>query len=385
LLAVAILQSPADAAPRMLVDVATGEVLEHEDAFQRWYPASLTKLMTAYVAFREIESGKADLTSPVTLSKRAAAQPPSKMYYGEGATMTLDTAIKIIMVKSANDVAMAIGESLAGTERAFVERMNAEARRLGMTSTRFINAHGLPGEGQYTTARDMAVLARALKREFPQYGSYFAIEAIEAGQNIYPNFNMLIGRFDGADGMKTGFICASGFNQVSSATLNGRTVVSVVFGAESLAARAEESARLLHTGLGNPPASGETIASLRPYGEGRDRVADIRDQICSPEAQSARAEGRDDEGELILNSEFILPLTRDLEPVAVALGGTGGRVAAIAADVPIPTPRPRTVELGDSETVPPTQIASSDTAEEEASADLRPAIDVPLPKPRPAL
>jgi D-alanyl-D-alanine carboxypeptidase len=376
--------SAADAAPRMLVDVETGRVIEHEDAFKRWYPASLTKLMTTYIALRAIESGEADLTSPVTLSARAAAQPPSKMYYGEGATMTLDNAIKIIMVKSANDVAMAIGESLAGTDRNFVARMNAEAERLGMTSTRFINANGLPGEGQYTTARDMALLALAIKRDFPQYSDYFSIEAIQAGNDIYPNFNMLIGRYPGADGMKTGFICSSGFNQVSSASRNGRSVVAVVFGAESLADRAEESARLLEEGLTEAiPASATPIMQLQPYGEGNAEVADLRPQICSPEAAAQRSEGRDDNGELILSSAFISPLERELEPVAVALGGTGGRVAAIQVDVPIPTPRPRLVELEEDSAPMEASLATS-APEGEASTDgLRPSLDVPLPLPRP--
>ncbi len=393
----------ADAAPRMLVDVTTGQVIEHEDAFQRWYPASLTKLMTAYVAFRAMASGEAEPTSPVTISAKANAEPPSKMYYGEGATMTLDAALKIIMVKSANDVAMAIGESLAGSERAFVERMNAEAARIGMISTRFINPHGLPGEGQYTTARDMAVLAQALKREFPQYAEYFSLEAIKAGDNTYENFNMLIGRFPGADGMKTGFICSSGFNQVSSASRNGRSVVAVVFGAESLADRAEQSAELLHKGLSTPSVTRETLANLQPYGETRDQIVDLRPQICSPEAAAARGEGRDDEGELILNSRYLPPLTRELEAVTVSLGGTGGRVAAIAADVPVPTPRPNLIELGDIQNAPVrAEIAAgaaldADGSEGEQSASvlpasepavsdvLRPALTVPLPKPRPAL
>ncbi|WP_312417745.1 D-alanyl-D-alanine carboxypeptidase family protein, partial [Shinella sp.] len=194
------------AGPRMLVDVNTLQVIEHEDAFQRWYPASLTKLMTAYTVFRAIKAGEITLDSPVTMSKHAAAEPPSKMYFKPGQKMTLDSALKIILVKSANDVSVAIAESISGSEPAFVDRMNAEAKRIGMSSSRFINPNGLPGKGQYTTARDLAVLAVTLKREFPQYASYFSLEGFTTGKKQYPNFNMLIGRFDGADGMKTGFI-----------------------------------------------------------------------------------------------------------------------------------------------------------------------------------
>lgn len=392
LLALAMLAvAPAHARPVMLVDVESGRVLQHEDAFQRWYPASLTKLMTAYVAFRAIEDGELDINAPVTISERAAAAPPSKMYYGEGATMTLDTALKIIMVKSANDVAVAIAESVTGSKEAFIERMNAEAARLGMTDTHFINPHGLPGEGQYTTARDMALLARALKRDFPQYGNYFEIEAIQAGDRIYPNYNMLIGRFPGADGMKTGFICSAGYNQVSSATRNGRSVISVVLGTDSLAARAEESAALLEKGLTGPVNSTITLDELQPYGEGRKQVVDLRPVICNPEASAERAENRDEEGEVILSSEFIKPLTRDLEPVTVALGGTDGRTAFIAADIPLPTPRPKRVPTSEvaEQAVSSAMMSSASGANAgEPGGDEKPgpaAADVPLPAPRPAL
>jgi D-alanyl-D-alanine carboxypeptidase len=382
--------APQALSPRFVVDVASGAVIEHRDAFQRWYPASLTKLMTTYVAFRAVAAGEVTMQSPVTLSRRAAEQPPSKMYYGTGATMTLDNAIKIIMVKSANDVALAIGESLAGSEAAFVERMNREAARLGMSGTRFSNPHGLPGEGQYTNARDMAVLAVALRREFPQYASYFALEAIQAGETTYPNFNMLIGRFEGADGMKTGYICSSGFNQVASATRGGRTVVSVVFGATSLADRAEESARLLHKGVTATETSGETLATLAPYGQGRDVLVDLRPVICSPEARTARGEGRDDNGELIINSSYILPLTRELTPVRVALGGTDGAVAFIASNIPTPTPRPEpftaTPAQAATGTVGAETAGAATTGAETAStAELRPSLSVPVPVPRPAL
>jgi hypothetical protein len=171
------------------------------------------------------------------------------MYFKPGERFPLDSALKYLMVKSANDVAVAIAEAVSGTEEAFVQDMNAAARQLGMTSSRFINPNGLPGEGQYSTVRDMAVLAVALRREFPEYAHYFAYEGFSYGGKAYTNYNLLIGRFPDADGMKTGFICASGFNQTSSATRNGKTVVSVVFGAASQEERAEESARLLHKAL----------------------------------------------------------------------------------------------------------------------------------------
>lgn len=351
LLAASFLATTATASPRMLVDVNTLKVIEHEDAFQRWYPASLTKLMTAYTVFRAVKAGEMTLESAVTMSKHAAAEPPSKMYFKPGQKMTLDSALKIILVKSANDVSVAIAESVSGSEQAFVDRMNAEARRIGMSSSHFINPNGLPGKGQYTTARDLAVLAVTLKREFPQYAPYFALEGFTTGKKQYPNFNMLIGRFDGADGMKTGFICASGFNQVSSATRNGRSVVSVVLGSDSLGARADISAGMLQKGLTTNPGAVPTLGQLRPYGETRDIVADVSEDICSKHAAKVRSEGRDEAGRQKLVSPYIHELDRPLKLVYAGLmGGDAAKAAGSdqvaasdmgdIANVPIPIPRP---------------------------------------------
>jgi len=343
---------PAAANPRLVVDVNSLKVMEHEDIFQKWYPASLTKLMTAYTTFRAIKSGRLTLDSPVVMTKNAAAEPASKMYFKPGQALTLDSALKILLVKSANDVAVAIGETVAGSEAAFIEQMNAEARRIGMTSSHFINPHGLPGAGQYTTARDLAVLAITLKREFPEYAGYFALEGFTTGKKNFPNYNMLIGRFDGADGMKTGFICASGFNQVSSATRNGRSVVSVVLGADSLGGRADESARLLQLGLTNSGAGKPGLGKIAPYGATRDSVTDISKQICSKEAAKVRSEGRDEVGRQKLLSPYIHEINRPLKlvyagliPGAEAKGAKGAQGQSAAgqgdvANVPIPIPRP---------------------------------------------
>jgi D-alanyl-D-alanine carboxypeptidase len=157
----------AAANPKMVIDVRSGRVIAHEDAFRKWYPASLTKLMTAYLAFSAMKSGRLSLDTPVVMSKKAADQPASKMYFKPGSTLTLDSALKLLLVKSANDVAVAIGETVGGSLDQFVALMNAQATRMGMSSTRYINPNGLPGPGQYTTARDLGVLALQLKREFP--------------------------------------------------------------------------------------------------------------------------------------------------------------------------------------------------------------------------
>lgn len=334
----------AFARPSILVDVRTGRVLEHEEAFQRWYPASLTKIMTAYLTFSALKARRLKPDTPVVMSKHAAAQPASKMYYKPGDTLTLDSALKIMLVKSANDIAVAIAETVGGSEAAFVDLMNREARRIGMISTRFINPNGLPGPGQYTTARDLAVLSVAVRREFPEYAHYFALEGFSTGKKKYTNYNLLIGRYRGADGMKTGYICSSGFNQVSSATRGGRTLVSVVLGADSLAGRADKSADLLEQGFKSLLTAGPSLENLKPYGSGRDQVADIRDQICTKEARQQRAENRDEAGRMVMHSPYIKEFTGTPDFVYAGLSAKAQPVAADGGPnihrVPIPIPRP---------------------------------------------
>jgi D-alanyl-D-alanine carboxypeptidase len=351
-LATGAFSAPASANPKLVVDVRSGQVFAHQEAFRKWYPASLTKLMTVYVTFKALKEGRLTLESPVVMSRKAVDQPASKMYLKPGATMSLDSALKILMVKSANDVAVGVAETVGGSTDQFVAMMNAEAARLGMSSSHFINPHGLPGKGQYTTARDLAVLAVQLRRQFPEYASYFALEGITTGAKDYPNYNMLIGRFEGADGMKTGFICASGFNQVSSATRGGRTLISVVLGSDSLAGRSDESADLLQAGFSGADKPGTALANLAPYGPDQDAVVDISAEICNPKAAKVRSEGRDDAGRMVLHSPYIREMTRPpafsladiTNPAApvetAAKAGNGQSGAGQILNVPLPIPRP---------------------------------------------
>lgn len=346
LLATGLASGPAGAAPSLVVDLKTGAVLSEEDATQRWYPASLSKLMTAYVVFRALDAGEVTLKSPVRISKAAAKEPPSKMGYKPGAILTVDNALKILMVKSANDVASAVAESIAGSRKAFADRMNAESRRLGMVGSHWVNPHGLHSEEQYSTARDLALLAVAIRKEFPQYAGYFNIEGLLAGQTKMPNHNTLIGRFDGADGMKTGFICPSGFNVVASATRGGRTLIAVVVGAPSIEERAEKAAELLARGFAADPVAGPSLASLKSPGEGFDVAPNMRAAICSEEARTARLAARGEDGSRVVNSPYLTEPDREPILVAVDLGGATGPRAPKAAEeveyanVPIPTPRP---------------------------------------------
>lgn len=370
----------AQANPKIAVDVSSGRIVEHEQAFQRWYPASLTKVMTGYVVFKAITSGQLTLETPVTMSVHAAKEPPSKMYFKPGERFPLDSALKYLMVKSANDVAVAIAEAVSGTEEAFADEMNAAAAQLGMSSTRFINPNGLPGEGQYTTVRDMALLAVAVRREFPQFAHYFGYEGFTTGKKAYTNYNMLIGRFAGADGMKTGFICASGFNQVSSATRNGKTVVSVVFGAPSQETRAKESARLLQKALTAPASGGDTLQGIAPYGEGRDQVADISGDICTPKARAARFEGRDVEGNMVLDSAYLVPMKREPRLVQAPAGLPRASAEIALSRIPIPVPRPGGTLSGQIE-----PFAASAFTTPAAAAEimpLRPSVPLPVPRPK---
>ena len=249
--------------PILVIDVDSGKVIYQQGATDPWYPASITKLMTTYVALDMVRQGRASLDSMVTISATAAAEPPSKMGFRPGTQLTLDNALKIIMVKSANDVAYAIGESLGGTVEGFAEMMNQTAARIGMHESRWFNPNGLPDARQWTSARDMAVLGRALMRDFPGQHDLFSISAIQFGRSVMANHNGLLGRYDGADGMKTGFICAGGFNVVASATRNGRRILTVVMGQASARERDLKAADLFDYGFAQTPGwSAATLEAL---------------------------------------------------------------------------------------------------------------------------
>jgi D-alanyl-D-alanine carboxypeptidase len=344
--------SLALAGPSLLFDVNNGKVLEHQDAFARWYPASLTKLMTAYVTFKALDAHEVTLDSPVRMTKNSATQPPSKMGFKPGDVMTLDNALKMMITHSANDIAMAVGENVGGSAETFVERMNAEASRLGMTGTHYANPNGLFSPDNYTTARDQALLVTAIRKEYPQYLGYFEIEAIGIGKKVIPNINALIGRFDGADGMKTGFICESGFNFIGSATRQGRTLAAIVLGAASAADRAAQTAALLAQGFGTDEPAGPTLTSMPVEGGGVGEATNMRQALCSKEARKKKrqkladaAGGEDDDqAPLVMGSPYLHKLDHPRNVVMVGLGdatGPGGLPAPVEyADVPIPTPRP---------------------------------------------
>ena len=218
----------------IIVDAKTGAVLDSKNANQNWYPASLTKMMTAYLTFKAIREGRLTMNSAVVQSQNSGAEPPSKMGFRVGTRFTVDAALKIIMIKSANDVSVALGEAVAGSEPAFIDMMNAEARRLGMTNTRFTNPHGLPDNAQVSTARDLAILAMALRADFPEAAAIYNQPGIRFGKKTLRSANReFLLRVPGSNGMKTGYICNSGYNVAASVTRKGRTLIAVILGASS--------------------------------------------------------------------------------------------------------------------------------------------------------
>ena len=230
---------------RIAVDAYTGEVLVARGSQTRWNPASLTKIMTLYQLFDALERGKVTMRTRIKLSRRASRQPPSKLGIGMGRTISVSDAIPALAVKSANDIAVAVGEHLAGSETKFARRMTATARRLGMSKTTFRNASGLHHPSQVTTARDMAILAVAMRRDFPQYYEYFGRKVFRYGRRVFGTHNRMLKSYSGMDGLKTGYIFKSGFNLAASVGRRDKRIVAVVLGANSSAQRSRIMASVL--------------------------------------------------------------------------------------------------------------------------------------------
>ena len=284
--------SAALASPALVFEPYNGTVFYAEDPDTPWFPASLTKLMTAYVTFHALRNGEVDMNTKVICSKNAAKQAPTKLGLAVGKHIPLETAVKVIIVKSANDVSVMLAEAVAGSEEAFIARMNEAAKRLGMKSTQFANPHGLPNRHQYTTARDLARLARALIIEFPEHADIFAQTHVQVGQKRLRTHNGLLRTFAGADGMKTGFICDSGFNIIVSATRNGRKLVAVVLGEPSTRVRNARAAQLLENGFQRyfwKSLFGTSLDGLAVQSKIAERPAHLREVICGPRPKRRRS------------------------------------------------------------------------------------------------
>ncbi len=241
--------SPATANTKyagVVVDAATGKILYADHANSRRYPASLTKMMTLYLTFEGLEKGKFDLATKIKVSRHAASEPASKIWLRAGSYITVKDAMHALVTKSANDAATALGEFLAGSETKFGKMATRKARSLGMKNTVFRNAHGLPDRRQYTTARDMARLGIALRRDFPNHYAIFKTRSYRYGKTTLRSHNRLVGKVRGVDGIKTGYINASGFNLVTSAKHDGRSIVAVVMGGRTARSRDAHMRDLIH-------------------------------------------------------------------------------------------------------------------------------------------
>jgi D-alanyl-D-alanine carboxypeptidase len=350
----------------LLVEADTGKVLQADNATMPWYPASLSKLMTAYVTLTAVKEGRVSLDTLLSVSPTAASQSPSKMGFRPGTQVTVDNALKMMLVKSANDMAVVLAEGIGGSIDGFSAQMNATAQRLGMTQTSYVNPNGLPADGQITSARDLAILARAIIRDLPEYEYFVHIPAIRFGRRVTQNFNKLIGRYPGADGFKTGFICASGYNLVGSATRDGKRLIAVVLGASSGRMRAVRAAQLLDRGFAN-----NNLSWLRPsLGSVNNLVPvdasppNLRDEMCSgkhrpasDEDEDTIASGTSGSGETALTffaaglqpptlkpSDMIAAPAAPSEPIPVYTGPTktgAALIAAVAADSDKQTAHPK--------------------------------------------
>ena len=364
--------APARANPMLLVDMDSFEVLYAQEAGQPWHPASLTKLMTAYVAFEQIALGKATLDTPIVISKKAFNQAPSKSGLAIGSAVTLKDALYLMLVKSANDVAMAIAETLAGDEASYVVLMNDVAARMGLTATRYTNPNGLHDPAQVTSARDLAILSLYIRQSFPQYMPIFGTGTVMLNGKALESENKLLETFAGTTGMKTGFVCASGLNMVATVDRNGRRLLAVILGGSSARDRNERTAELVLRGLsGSAAPTGQTVLTLG-NNPGAAPV-DMRPLICGKDAKAyvATQEAAFPMG-LKGQPSFLTDTVLPSSYVATDLG-------RLAVGVSLPRPRPAHMP-----------VFTAPTTEAALSGDLRPGLPsadsgVPFPRPRPNL
>ena len=369
--------------PYVVLDLGSGRVLADRNANQLWYPASVTKLMNAYVTFKAIRSGEVSLATRVVVSKNALAEPPSKMGFKVGTAIDLDNAIKMMLVHSSNDIAVAVAETVAGSEAAFIARMNAEAARLGMGSTHFVNPNGLPGAGQYTTARDLAVLGQALWKEFPEWRPIYRITAIKSGKRVLKSANNLLERYPGTLGMKTGFICSSGFNVVALAQRGDRMLLAVVLGMPSALERAELAARLFNDGFAGRARPGPTLAGLQgnspaPY------VIDMKPEICMKKDRGEHETGDDEEQVSALVPKFKL-----MDPIVVTTLGVvkpdgSIKAAADVADAPAATKTKKSAAKVAADKAEPVKKTTKTAKKTKKPADPVPGADDPAATVLPA-
>jgi len=325
----------------IVIDTDSGAVVSASSPDRQLYPASMTKMMTLYLTFEAIERGHLRLDQQLPVSKRAAGQPPSKLWLRAGQSIRVQDAILALVTKSANDVATVLAESMAKSEFQFAVKMTAKARDLGMKNTKFMNASGLPNRGQKSTARDMATLGRALLSDFPNHFHYFSRKSFTYLGNTYRNHNHLLSKYAGTDGLKTGYINASGFNITSTAVRDGRRLIVVVFGGRTASSRDSHAIDLLNRGFAAASKLRQVlmvrggalpVPPRKPIHSGNSRA--IASQSAAAAALTTRADRSDVAQEIQPGTD--LPPMR---PQSLAHAAT----SPFAGDPPMP---PHPVEMG---------------------------------------
>nr|WP_319485370.1 serine hydrolase [uncultured Cohaesibacter sp.] len=366
-----------------VIDVKSGKVLYSENANSLRYPASLTKMMTLYMLFEELEAGRMSMSTRLSVSRHAAGQAPSKLGLKPGSTIAVKDAILALVTKSANDVAATIAENIGGTETKFARMMTDKAHAIGMSRTTFRNASGLPNSQQRTTAADMALLGRALQDRFPSYYKLFNTRVFQYGKARYGNHNKLLGRVTGVDGIKTGYTQASGFNLVTNVNTDGRHIVAVVMGGNTGASRDAEMRSLIkkylpkaksgrrETALVGVPASSSRVASL-PASTSRNYVQ-LAETVPLPKAKTIEPAGTIDLASAIpalpqpaveTEEQPAMQLAKadagELEvlPKAGLTTGSTLRSAITASVQEMPAPRPRLTTAALA--IPPLPRAAND-------------------------
>lgn len=335
----------------MVIDARTGEVLHSRNADTRLHPASLTKMMTLYVTFEAIRNGEISLDTVVRISRKAASEPPSKLGLRAGQKIKLRYLIRAAAVKSANDAATALGEAVAGSEAAFARRMNRTARALGMSRTTFKNAHGLTESGHLSTARDMTTLGRHLFYDFPDYYNLFSRRSTDAGVRDVANTNRrFLNSYRGADGIKTGYTRAAGFNLVASARHGDKRIIATMFGGVSSSARNAKVSELLNMGFRRAPSRAQVNRPAPPiYGDTGGSGKTIR--LVRAVRTSLRPVARPEQNTPEPDEAVLLAMAETIQSTLADVGSeqdqTTPQPAAIATaqDQPLPTPRPANLTL----------------------------------------
>ena len=326
--------APVAAIPMLLVDTSTLQVLYSEDAGQPWHPASTTKLMTAYLTFASIAAGRVSLDTPVVISQHAWNQAPAKSGLAVGQSVSLKDALYIMLVKSANDMAVAVAETVSPdhTEQGFVAEMNQMAQQMGLKATHYDNANGLKSPGQISSARDLAMIALYIKRDYPQYMPIFQTQNVQLGAHKLETSNTMLEHFSGLTGMKTGYICSSGLNIVATMERDGRSLLAVVLGASSARERNELAAQLFLRGLsGALKPTGQTLVDIKDVAG--DPV-DMGPLICGKKAKAyVKQRMADFPMGLKGKPSYLTDKIDGPTYVATDLG-------AVVGGIPLPRPRP---------------------------------------------